>query len=123
MNTSVEKESGGALDVIKWLFVLALIGAGAFGNSYYSDESLLYRVLALLGLAVVAGAVAFTTVRGAAFAGLIKASRAEIRKVVWPTNQETNQTTLIVLGVVVLTGIILWGIDSLLSFIVSKIIG
>lgn len=123
MNTSVEKESGGALDVIKWLFVLALVGAGAFGNSYYSDESLLYRVLALLGLAIVAVGIAFTTVRGAAFAGLIKASRAEIRKVVWPTNQETNQTTLIVLGVVVLTGFVLWLIDSGLSFIISKIIG
>lgn len=123
MSASVEKESNKALDVIKWLLVLVLIAVGVFGNSYYSDQPMLYRMLVLLGLAVVTALLAFTTVRGAAFAGLIKASRSEIRKVVWPTNQETNQTTLIVLAVVVLTGLILWVIDSVLGFIVAKIIG
>ena len=57
------------------------------------------------------------------FWNLAKAARVEIRKVVWPTRQETTQTTLIVLGVVLLMALILWGLDSLLGWIVSSVIG
>lgn len=110
-------------DLIKWFIVIALIVVGVVGNSYYANESLLYRVLALLGLAVVALFVASQTVKGGALFSLIKESKNEIRKVVWPTAQETHQTTLIVVVVVIITGLFLWGIDSLLSWIVSGIIG
>jgi preprotein translocase subunit SecE len=50
-------------------------------------------------------------------------ARIEWRKVVWPTKQERNQTTLIVLAVILLMALILWGIDSLLSWIASLIMG
>ena len=46
------------LDSLKWLVVVALVAAGVAGNSYFSGESLLYRVLALVVLAVIAGFVA-----------------------------------------------------------------
>ena len=43
------------LDPLKWGIAILLIAAGVIGNSYYSDQSLLYRVIALLVLAIVAG--------------------------------------------------------------------
>ena len=100
-----------------------MVAAGVVGNSYYGEESLLYRVLALLALAAVAGWVASTTERGNAFWQLVKGSRTEIRKVVWPTRQETTQTTLIVVVFVFIMALILWGIDSLLGWLVGMVIG
>lgn len=111
------------LDPLKWGVVVVLVAAGVVGNSYYGEESLLYRVLALLALAAVAGWVASTTERGHAFWQLVKGSRTEIRKVVWPTRQETTQTTLIVVVFVFIMALILWGIDSLLGWLVGMVIG
>lgn len=117
------KAEAGRLDVLKWLVVLLLVAAGIGGNTYFSGESLLYRVLALVAIAVVAGLVALQTAQGAAFWKLAKDARVEIRKVVWPTRQEAMQTTMIVVAFVLLTALILWGLDSLLGWLVSKVIG
>ena len=112
-----------SLDILKWLVVVALLSVGVFGNAYYEQESLLYRVMALLVLAGIAGFVAVQTEKGKSFWALLKEARVEIRKVVWPTRAETRQTTLIVLAVVVVVAILLWGLDSLLSSLVSGLIG
>jgi preprotein translocase subunit SecE len=110
-------------DALKWLVVVALLAAGVVGNSIYSAESLLYRVLALLALALVAGFIALQTAKGKAFFSLFKEAKNEIRKVVWPTRQETLQTTAIVVVAVLIVGLILWGLDSLFGWIVSGFIG
>lgn len=122
MNASASMESP-KLDILKWGVVIALVGAGIAGNAYFADESLLYRLLALLVLAAVAGFVALQTAKGRSFWQLLKDARVEIRKVVWPTKSETQKTTLIVMAVVVLVGLLLWALDSLLSLAVSGIIG
>lgn len=122
MNAKVDSGES-KLDSLKWLIVVVLVAVGVTGNSYYSDQSLLYRVLALLALAGVAGFMALQTVKGKAFFGLFKEAKVEIRKVVWPTRQETTQTTVTVVLVVLVMGLVLWGIDSLLSWLVAGIIG
>lgn len=122
MNSKVSSE-GSKLDGLKWAVVVALVAAGVVGNSVYSEESLLYRVIALLVIAGVAGFITLQTAKGAAFFTLFKEAKAEIRKVVWPTRQETTQTTLIVTVVVLVVGLLLWGLDSLLSWGVSGVIG
>lgn len=122
MNSKVSSE-GSKLDGLKWVVVVALVAAGVVGNSVYSEESLLYRVIALLVVAGVAGFIALQTAKGAAFFTLFKEAKAEIRKVVWPTRQETTQTTLIVTVVVLIVGLLLWGLDSFLSWGVSGVIG
>jgi preprotein translocase subunit SecE len=106
-------------DTMKWVVVFFLVAVAVVGNSYFSEQSLLYRVLGILALAIVAGLVALQTARGAAFWTLIKGSRTEIRKVVWPTRQETVQTTLIVVAFVLLVALILWGLDTFLGWLVS----
>jgi preprotein translocase subunit SecE len=106
-------------DSAKWTVVIALLAVAVVGNSYFANESLLYRVLGIVALAVVAGLVALQTAKGAAFWTLVKGSRTEIRKVVWPTRQETVQTTMIVVAFVVLVALLLWGLDSFLGWLVS----
>ena len=110
-------------DTIKWIFVLALVAAGVVGNSIYSDQSLLYRTLALVALAALALFVALQTAKGRGYAVSFREARKEIRKVVWPNRQETTQTTLIVVVVVLIMALVLWGLDSLLSWAVSSLIG
>ena len=61
-------------DTIKWIFVLALVAAGVVGNSIYSDQSLLYRTLALVALAAVALFVALQTAKGRGYACLLYTS-------------------------------------------------
>lgn len=122
MNAKAEAQDS-RLDVLKWLVVAALVVAGVVGNQYFSAEPLLYRVLALLALAVVVGFVTLQTAKGQAFFALAKEARIEIRKVVWPTRQETTQTTLIVVAVVLVMSLLLWGLDSLLGWLVSLIVG
>ncbi|SQG00684.1 preprotein translocase subunit SecE [Paucimonas lemoignei] len=110
-------------DLLKWLVVVALVVVGVVGNQYYSAQPILYRVLVLLVLAGVAAFVGLQTGKGKAFFVLAKEARAEIRKVVWPTRQETTQTTLIVVAVVLVMALLLWGLDSLLGWLVSLIVG
>ena len=122
MNAKAEAKDS-RFDLVKWLLVAALVVVGVVGNQYFAGEPVLYRVLALLALAVVAGFVALQTVKGRSFYALTKEARLEIRKVVWPTRQETTQTTLIVVVVVLIMALLLWGLDSLLGWLVSMIVG
>jgi preprotein translocase subunit SecE len=106
-------------DSVKWVVVFVLVAVAIVGNSYFADQSLLYRVLGIVAISAVAGLVALQTAKGAAFWALVKGSRTEIRKVVWPTRQETVQTTMIVVLFVIAVALILWGLDSLLGWLVS----
>lgn len=110
-------------DGMKWLVVAALVAVAVVGNSYFANESLLYRVLGIVALAAAAGFVALQTAKGASFWSLVKGSRTEIRKVVWPTRQETVQTTMIVVAFVLVVALLLWGLDSFLGWLVSLVIG
>lgn len=124
MNTNVQEPSSGALDIIKWLVVFAIVAVGVWGNSQFAnDYSVLERTLAIIPMAVIAGFLALKTVKGAAFYRLIKESRSEIRRVVWPTRQETTQTTFMVVAVVIVMALILWGLDAALNSLVSLVIG
>lgn len=122
MNTKVQAEES-KYDSLKWVAVVAIIVAGVVGNSVFSGESLLYRVLALLVLAVIAGFVALQTAKGRTWFKLFKDAKGEMRRVVWPTRQETLQTTLMVLAAVLVVALMLWGMDTFFGWIVSSVIG
>ena len=111
------------LDWLKWLFVLAILAAVAVGNSMYSDESLLYRVLGGLALGLVACVIAAQTRQGSAFWDLAKGSRAEVRRIVWPTKTERNRATLMVVIFVFVSALVLWGLDALFGWLGSLLLG
>ena len=112
-----------AFDYVKWFVVVALIVAAVGGNFYFSTESLIIRFVGVLVAMVAACALALTTTKGKDVNRLRKEAWVEVKKVVWPTRQETVQTTLIVIAFVIVVALILFGFDSLLSWLVSKIIG
>ena len=110
-------------DWFKWLVVVVIVGAVAVGNSLYAEESLLYRILAAVVLAIFACAIAAQTKAGAAFWDLAKGSRAEIRRVVWPTKTERNRATLMVVIFVVAAAFLLWLLDLLFGWLGSLLLG
>jgi preprotein translocase subunit SecE len=118
-----EQQQNSPVNIILWLVVVALVFATVYGNNYFSAESLLYRILGILALSVLTAIIAFQTTQGKAFWQLLKGSRAEIRKVVWPNRQETIQTTLIVSVVIIIAGLLLWGVDTFLGWLASLVIG
>jgi len=103
--------------------VVALLVGGIYGNWFYQDQPLLFRVVGLIVIAAVALAMAVQTDKGGAAWTLMKEARGEIRRVVWPKRQETVQTTIIVLVLVLIFALILWLLDTGLSWVVSSLIG
>ncbi|MDX2464933.1 MAG: preprotein translocase subunit SecE [Porticoccus sp.] len=111
------------LDGLKWFAVALLIAGAVYGNYYFSEESLLYRVVALVVVAVTVAFIAINTQKGNGFMALLRGAYTEARRVVWPTRQERNQTTLMVVVVVLVMSLILWGLDSLFGWLASMVIG
>ena len=116
-------ENAGKLDPVKWVLALSVLAVGIICERGIRRADPLYRVLAGVVVAGVAVAIILTTRQGQATWELAKEARVEIRKVVWPTRQETTQTTLIVVVMVIFVGLILWGMDSVLSWAVNGLIG
>lgn len=110
------------LDGMKWLLALLLAGGAVLGNMFFADEPLLYRVVGVVVLLALAALVALQTAKGQSFLVMAREARTEIRKVVWPTRPETTQTTLIVLAAVAVVALLLWLIDSFLSWIIQSLI-
>lgn len=122
MSSRVEAASS-MPDVMKWIAAAAFLAAGLVGFYYFAEHSTLLRVVGLLFAIGMSVAVAVQTEKGRSVWDFMRDSRTEVRKVVWPTRQETIQTTLIVMAVVALMAMIMWALDSLLGFLVSLLLG
>ena len=112
-----------AVGFLKWFVVIALIVAAVGGNYYFSAEALVLRVLGVVIALSAAVAVFLTTEKGKSVNRLRKEAWVEVRKVIWPTRQETVQTTLVVIAFVLVVALILWAVDSILGWLVSFVIG
>ena len=61
------------------------------------------------------------TEKGIAFKVFAKDAINEVKKIVWPTKQETIQTTMIVIIMVAVTGVILWMLDNLMIWLIARL--
>jgi preprotein translocase subunit SecE len=122
MNAKAEVENTG-MDTIKLLLAVVLLLSGIVLFYLLSEYSTLLRVLGLLVVSGIAVAVALQSAPGKRIWEFATASRTEVRKVVWPSRQETIQTTLIVFAMVLVMGIVLWLFDMLLLTIVRAVTG
>jgi len=122
MSTTKTEKTTSSFDGLKWSATILLLVAIVVGNYIYGESlHIVVRVAVLLVLAVIALFIAALTQKGQTFVGFAKESRLEVRKVVWPTRQETVQTTLIILAVSTIVGLLLWGLDGVFVRIVSFI--
>lgn len=117
------ENSSNPLDLLKWLISIALLAGIVAANHFLPDLSVLYLAIIAVVAAGLAGFIASTTQKGSAFITFAKDSKTEVRKVVWPTRQETTTTTMIVLAATLVVALILWGLDSIIVELVSFITG
>lgn len=122
-NNAETPDSSIAADIFKWILTFVLLAAAVVGNYVYGDMSVVVRAAgAIVLIAAALGAAALTT-KGKAAISFAREARTEIRKVIWPTRQETMQTTLIVLAVSIVMALALWGIDGIMVRLVALVTG
>ena len=112
-----------ALDTAKLIAAVAILIAGIAAFYLFGTLPIAVRwviVLASLGLGI---AVALQSSQGRAFWQFVQGSRVELRKVVWPTGQETGQTTLVVVVAVLVMGVFFWLLDMLLGAVTRALTG
>ncbi len=117
------EEAGSAFDTVKLVVVVALLAGGVYGFYSFADQALWVRLIGLLVVIGVAVFVALQTAMGRTVWQFATDSRTEVRKVVWPTRQETLQTLLIIIVAVLITALFLWAVDSILFAIVRYLTG
>jgi preprotein translocase subunit SecE len=110
-------------DNVKLLLAIVLLIAGIAGFYYFAAQPLVIRVVGLLVVAaIVVGLISMTAI-GKQALGFMRESRAEVRKVIWPTRQETMQATMLVVALVFIVGLVLWLLDMFLFWGVGLLTG
>ena len=121
MVTKTEQPTS-SFDTVKLAVALLVLIGGVVGFYYFEGESQLLRVLGLMALVVVAFFLVAVTDIGRRALGFFKDARVEVRKVVWPTRQETLQTTFMVMIMVFIVALMLWAVDSALGWGVRSLL-
>ena len=117
-------ETNSSRDIVLWIVFALILGAGIYGFIYFDNQVMdLVRIIGLLVVIGIAAAVAFRTMHGRQLFDYVREADIERRKVVWPTRQETTQTTLIVIAVTIVIGIMLFIMDTIFGFLVRRLIG
>ena len=111
------------LDTVKLVLAIGLLLSGIAGFYYFASYALVYRVLGILVVFGAAVGLVFATAIGRKAWGFITESKMEVRKVIWPTRQETMQATMLVVAVVFGVGLILWLMDTILFWAVGLLTG
>lgn len=124
MTSQIEEQTTGSGKDTVFLAASTLILVGAVvAFSYFDTVALALRVLLLLAAIGGSLALAYQTATGKAVWDVIQGSRTELRKTTWPSRQEGLQTTLMIAVVVLVSSLMLWGLDSLLLWAVKLLTG
>ena len=127
MTTQAETSTNNGLNTVKWVFALSILIAATVGNRYapelFPQLSVWVRGVVLVVMVLAALALTLITTQGKSFLKLLSEAQVEARRIVWPTKDETMQTTLIVCAVVLMMSLMLWGVDSLFGWMISAVIG
>jgi preprotein translocase subunit SecE len=119
-----QAETGASiLDTAKLVASVAILVGGVAAFYLLGDLPLAVRWLIVL-VALAAGiVVALQSAQGREFWQFVQGSRVELRKVVWPTRQETLQTTMVVIVAIVVMGVFFWILDAALGAIMRALTG
>ena len=121
--TTQETGESGILDIIKLLIAAGVLVGGLYSYYYFLEVALPLRVLMVLGGLAAGITVAMTSTQGQRLWAFIQGARIEIRKVVWPTRQETTQTSIAVFVFTLIMALFFWGLDSFLLWLTRTLVG
>jgi preprotein translocase subunit SecE len=105
------------LDTAKLVAGGVILAGGIAAFYLLPDLPIWLRWLIVLAALVLGTLVGLQSAPGKTFWGFVQSSRTELRKVVWPTAQETRQVTMVVFVMLIVLALFFWALDSLLGFI------
>lgn len=108
-------------DILLWAVVVGLLLFGLWANYHYANYDWAIRAAGWIILACLCLGVASLTTHGQQGRVFIRDAQRELKRVVWPTRQETIKTMFVVVAIVILMAFLLWGIDTLLFWLIGKI--
>ncbi len=112
-----------ATDTLKLAIAAGILLGGIVGYYSYPEVSVLIRAIGVLLALAAAVVLALQSTRGQEFWKFVQGSRIELRKVVWPTREETIQTTITVLIFAMAMGVFFWLLDMFLLYVTRLLTG
>ena len=123
MTEDIKVPDAGALDKVKAAAAGVLVAGGIAGYYVLSAQPAWERWIAVVAGVALALAVLAWSQYGRGFWQFVMDSRIELRKVVWPTRQETGMTTLVVFAFVIIAGLFFWLLDLGLAWATKALSG
>jgi preprotein translocase subunit SecE len=121
MNAKAEETQGSSfLDYLKLGLAVLVLAGTVVGLNWFVETSGAVRVIGTVFGIIVALFIAAFTAPGRAAREFVAESQFELRKVIWPTRQETLQTTLVIIVVVIIISIVLWLMDLMLGAVILQ---
>lgn len=124
MNAKVaQNEAVSTLDIVKYVVAVLLVLGGLGVFYWFSQWPMAFRVLAMLGMFAGAVVAFMLSAKGRDAREFLYETRFELRKVVWPTRQETLRGTGLIIVVVIIVSLILAFFDLIISWVVRALLG
>jgi preprotein translocase subunit SecE len=123
MTDDIKEQDAGTADKVKLGVAIVLVLAGIVAYYALASQATWLRWVAMVAGLVLAALTVNFSFYGAEFRRFVSSARIELRKVVWPTRQETVQTTAVVVGFVVIAGIFFWVLDLVLAWATKFLTG
>jgi len=116
MNEQAEKSGVAFVDALKLVLAAAALVGGLVAYYWFADEPQALRVLMVLGGLALGLMLLYWSAPGRELWSYVQSSRVELRKMVWPTRQETWRTTLVVFVFVMALAVFFWIVDMGLAW-------
>ncbi len=116
MNEQAEKSGVAFVDALKIALAAAALLGGVVAYYWFKDEPQVLRVLMVLGGLVAGLVLLYWSAPGRELWAYVQSSRVELRKMVWPTRQETIRTTAVVFVFVMALAVFFWLVDMGLAW-------
>jgi len=123
MTDDIKAQDAGTADKLKLAAAIVIVMGGVAAYYLLANQAVWLRWLPVIGSLLLAAVVVAFSRYGSEFRRFLDLARIELRKIVWPTRQETLQTTLVVFGFVIVAGIFFWVLDLVLAWATKALTG
>jgi preprotein translocase subunit SecE len=123
MTDDIKAQDAGTADKLKLAAAIVVVMGGVAAYYVLANQPVWIRWLPVIASLLLAAVVVALSRYGSEFRRFLDLARIELRKIVWPTRQETLQTTLVVFGFVIVAGIFFWVLDLVLAWATKALTG
>jgi preprotein translocase subunit SecE len=116
-------EAASAKDTALMTLSVLVLLAGIVAFYWFDEDALPLRLGMVAGGLAVAGGLLWVSWYGREFRQFAQAARVELRKVVWPSREDTVRTTIMVIAFAIVMGLFFWVLDMILTWMIRLLTG